>query len=102
MHVIMYTYCAKVGEEDAIIALHEDLQHSQNMPASGWHSWKLLRNEKAPREFLSIAQFANEDLAQEAIKALDRNAWYSRLLSLLEGGPTRTNYNYTIAWSLHS
>ncbi len=96
MYVIMYTYRAKVGEEDAIIALHEDLQHSQTMPASPCDSWKLLRNEKVPREFLSIAKFANEDLAQEAIKALDRNAWYSRLLSLLERRPTRKNYTITV------
>ncbi len=96
MYIIVYTYLAKVGEEDAIIALHEDLQHSQNMDASGWHSWKLLRNNKVPREFLTVAQFANEDLAQEAIKALDRNAWYSRLLSLLERRPTRKNYTIAV------
>ncbi len=96
MYIIVYIYHAKVGEEDAIIALHEDPQHSQNMDDSRYHSWKLLRNDKVPREFLSIAQFANEDLAQEARKALDRNAWYSRLLSLLERRPTRKNYTIAV------
>ncbi len=100
MYVIVSTYRAKVGEEDAIIALHEDLQHGQNMNAGCYHSWELLGNAKGPREFLSVAQFANEGSAQEAIKALDKDGWYNRLVSLVERRPKRKHY--TIAWRLHS
>ncbi len=44
MFVTMSTYKAKAGEEDAIIALHEDWQRHQQSRAKGYLSGELLRN----------------------------------------------------------
>jgi hypothetical protein len=98
MFVIVSTYRARSGEEDAIIALHEEWQRSQNLNARLYHSWELLRKVDAPREFISIAQFANEQLAQTATKALEKDVWYGRLVSLIEEGPTQIHC--TSAWRL--
>jgi hypothetical protein len=96
MFVIITTYRARAGEEDAIIALHEDWQRSQNLNTALYHSWELLRKIDTPREFISIAQFADEQQAQVATKALEKDAWYDRLVSLTEEGPVQTQY--TVIW----
>ena len=90
MFVIVSTYRAKVGEEDAIIALHEDWQRNQGFKAGVYLSWELLRQIEAPRDFIAIARFANEELAQAAETELEQDAWYCRLVSLIEEGPVRT------------
>ncbi len=90
MFAIVSTYRAKIGEEDAIIALHEDWQRNQGL--KGYLSWQLFRKSQAPRDFLAIAQFESEELARAATNDLKRDAWYDRLLSLTEGGTVHTDY----------
>ena len=92
MYVIVSTYRAKIGEEDAIIALHEDWQRNQGLKAKDYLSWQLFRNIQAPREFIAIAQFENEEAARAATNDLKRDAWYDRLVSLTEGGIIDTDY----------
>src|SRR5437660_3244755 len=50
MFVTVSTYKAKAGEEDAIIALHEDWQRHQQPHARSYLSGELLRNVEASRE----------------------------------------------------
>lgn len=90
MFVIVSTYRAKVGEEDAIIALHEDWRRSQCLLAKDYLSWELFRKVEAPREFISIAQYESSELAQVAENNLEQDAWFFRLVSLLEEEPTQT------------
>ena len=90
MFVIVSSYRAKAGEEDAIIALHEDWQQKQGLKAKVYLSWELLRNTEAPREFITIAHFESEELARAMENELDQDAWYSRLISLIEEGPAST------------
>lgn len=99
MFVIVSTYRARAGEEDAIIALHEEWQRCQNLNSVLYHSWALLRKIDEPREFISIAQFTNEQQAQAATKALEKDAWYDRLVSLTEMGSVQAQY--TTAWHWH-
>jgi hypothetical protein len=98
MFVVISTYRAKVGEEDAIIALHEDRQNDQSLKATVYLSWELLQRVDNPREFIDIAHFPNQQLAQAAASDLERDGWYDRLMSLTEGGQVRTDY--TSAWQL--
>ncbi len=98
MFVIVATYRAKPGEEDAIIALHEDKMHTQAVEANRYHSWQLLRKMNEPREFISIAQFADERMAQEAMQGLQKDEWYGRLVSFME--ENTSSIHYTVAWSL--
>ena len=86
LFVIVCTLRAKAGEEDAIIALHEDLQRKQSSKAKIYLSWELLRNTKSPREFITITYFESEELARALANDLNQDAWYSRLESLLEEG----------------
>ena len=90
MFVIVSTYRAKVGEDDAIIALHEDLQRSQDLKAKACLSWELLRKVDTPREFIAIAYFSSEELAKAAESHLEQDAWYGRVVSLIEEEPLYT------------
>ena len=98
MFVIVSSYRAKVGEEDAIIALHEDWQRSQGLKSESYISWELLRKIGSPREFIAIASFTSEEMAQTAENELERDAWYVRLVSLIEEGPVHTGC--TSEWML--
>jgi hypothetical protein len=98
MFVIVATYRAKVGEENAIIALHEDWQRIQGHKADDYHSWQLLRNNQESRDFIEIAQFESEEKARAATSELQRDAWYYRLVSLTEGGIVQTDW--TMEWRL--
>ncbi len=90
MYVIVSIYRAKEGEEDAIIALHEDWQRKQGTKAKVYLSWELLRNTEAPREFIAIAYFECEELARAMMDDLNQDAWYFRLMSLTEEGSAST------------
>jgi hypothetical protein len=92
MFVTMTAYRAKAGEEDAIIALHEDWQRNRSHKTEVYLSWELLRSVKAPCEFIAITHCQSKELAQAAITALEQDAWYCRLMSLIEGEPIYTDY----------
>jgi len=91
MFVVVSTYRAKDNEEDAVIALHEDWQRNQGIEARNDFSWELLRSVDMPREFISIAHFASKELAQATAELLKQDAWYGRLVSLLEEEPKWTD-----------
>jgi hypothetical protein len=90
LFVIVSTYRAKAGEEDAIIALHEDWQRKQGLKDRVYLSWELLRNINIPSEFIVITHFESEELARAMVDDLNQDAWYSRLVSMLEEGPANT------------
>ena len=92
MFVTVSIYWAKAGEEDAVIALHEDWQSNQQAKTQGYLSEELLRNIQAPREFVAIMRFENRALAQALANNPERNAWYRRLVSLVENVPALTEY----------
>ena len=98
MFIIVSTYRARVGEEDAIIALHEDWQRSHGREAKVYLSWELLRKVEAPREFIAIARYSSEEQAQGFAGELERDGWYDRLKSLIDKGPV--NIGCTSEWRL--
>jgi len=92
MFVTISIYRAKAGEEDAIIALHEDWQRNQQARKQGYLSGELLRNTQAPDKFVAIMRFENRAFAQALENDPERNAWYRRLVSLVESIPVLTEY----------
>src|SRR5258708_29253582 len=74
MYVIVSIYRAKAGEEDAIIALHEDWQSKQGTKAKVYLSWELLRNTEAHREFITISYFEREELPQRMMGELNQES----------------------------
>ena len=99
MFVTISTYRAKVGEEDAIIALHEDWQRNQRPRAMGYLSGELLRNVKAPREFIAIMRFESQESARALANDREQDAWYRRIVSLTENIPVLIEY--TSEWLCH-
>ena len=96
MFVTISIYRAKVGEEDAVIALHEAWQRNQQTRAQGYLSGELLRNIQSPREFVTIRRFENRVFAQSLANDPEQNAWYRRLVSLVEMIAPLTEY--TCEW----
>jgi heme-degrading monooxygenase HmoA len=91
-------YRAKVSEEDAIIALHEDWQRHQQSRARGYLSGELLRNVNDSSEFVAIMRFESRESAQALASDLEQKAWYQRLVSLTERLPILTEH--TREWPL--
>jgi hypothetical protein len=61
MFVVISTYRAKAGEEDAIIAQPADWQRNQGVTATDYALWELLQKAEDPREFIDIAHFAGKE-----------------------------------------
>ena len=98
MFVIVSCYRAKVGEEDAIIALHEEWERNQSHRLNDNLSWELLIKDEAPRDFIAILHLPSQDQAQVVANSLNQDAWYSRLVSLIEEDPI--SINCTTIWQI--
>ena len=96
MFVTVSTYRAKAGEEDAIIALHEDWQRNMQPRARGYLSGELLRKVEDLREFIAIMRFESQESARALTKDPEHDAWYRRVVSLAENTPTLAEY--TCEW----
>jgi|SRR5437588_9655198 antibiotic biosynthesis monooxygenase (ABM) superfamily enzyme len=92
MFVTISKFRSKVGEEDAIIALHESWQCVLQPIARGYISGELLRNFKDASEFIAIRRFVNQDSARDLANNPEEDAWYRRVVSLTESTPTLTEY----------
>ncbi len=92
MIVIVSTYRAKVGEEDAIIALHEDWQRTQQPRVMGYLSGELLRNVKDAREFIAIMRFESQEYAHTLANDPEQDERYRRVVSLTDNLSTPTEY----------
>ena len=51
MFVTVRIYHARLGEEDAVIALHESRESSQRLAAAGYVAGELLQDTCNPRAF---------------------------------------------------
>lgn len=92
MFVTVSTYRAKAGEEDAIIALHEDWQRHVQPRATGYLSGELLRKAEDSREFIAIMRFESQEPARTLANDPEHDAWYRRVVSLTESVPLLTEY----------
>src|SRR6266566_8496311 len=92
MFVIVSTYLARAGEEDAIVALHEGWQYTLQPKATGYISGELLRNAANVREFLAIMRFERKEFFQELADTPEQRVWTQRLESLVEIAPVHRVY----------
>ncbi len=92
MFVTISVYRARTGEEDAIIALHEDWQCNRQPRARGYLSGELLRNVEDASEFIAIMRFENQESACALANDREQDAWYRRVVSLTENVPVLTGY----------
>ena len=98
MFVTMMTYRARAGEEDAIVALHEDWQRRRCACLHGYVSGELLNDLRDPQGFVDIARYENEDAARASGADPEQTAWYARLASLAETEPVTAQYH--TAWQV--
>ena len=87
MFVTIYTYQARAGEEDAIVALHESWQRTLQPKAAGYISGELLRNVSNAREFIAIMRFERQEFFQELADTPEQQVWTQRLENLVESAP---------------
>ena len=93
MFVVVCTYRARKGEEDAIIALHEDWQRTLRSRAKGYLSGELLHSARDPQTFTAIARYEDEASARAVTTDAEYVAWQRRLLSLTDTEPTCAAYH---------
>lgn len=94
--VVVLSFRAKAGEEDAVVALHEDWQRRLLLKTSGYLWGELLSEPSDPRRFVSLARYESEAACRAAAQDPEHGAWYERLLSLLDGAPSGAEF--TSAW----
>ena len=87
MHVTVLTYRARSGEEDAVVALHEDWQRTRRNSTSGFLSGELLHAHADSRTFIEVTHFETAEAARALATDPEQDAWYRRLASLCEAEP---------------
>jgi quinol monooxygenase YgiN len=88
MFIVVCTYRARAGEEDAVVALHEDWQRTLRSRAAGYLSGELLHSVQDSHVFIAVARYENEASARAVIADPEYVAWQRRLASLTEVGLT--------------
>jgi antibiotic biosynthesis monooxygenase (ABM) superfamily enzyme len=94
--VTVFTYRARPGEEDAVVALHEDWQRTRRAKAAGFLTGELLKDHGDTRSFIDVARFESEEAARAVAADRAQDAWYRRLTSLCESEPIFTDC--LVAW----
>jgi antibiotic biosynthesis monooxygenase (ABM) superfamily enzyme len=98
LFVTVFTYRAKAGRENSIVALHEEWRRDRLSRALGYLSGELLRSMKDPRDFVDIARFESEEALRAVAADPEQDVWYRRLASLTEAEPVFTDCRR--AWQL--
>ena len=98
MFVTMFSYQAKAGQEEAIIALHDEWERDRLPRTKGYVSGELLRDIRDSRRFISIARFESAEAAGATSSTPEQDAWYRRLVNLTEQEPVFTDCD--IEWRI--
>lgn len=75
---------ARPGEDDAIVALHEDWARRRSGDV-GLLSSEILVDPADPRAFVAISHFVDQAAAERSLSDPEHNAWRRRLASLSDG-----------------
>ena len=98
MFVTVYSYRAKAGQDQAIIALYDEWERDRVPKTKGFVSGELLRDLRDSRSFISIARFESAEAARAVADAPEQDAWYRRLVNLTEQEPVFTDCD--LEWRL--
>ena len=91
MFVTVFTFRAKAGRENAVIA-HLERWNKELRPASpGYVSGSLLRDVRDPRNFITYANFTDQAASQSVANRPEQDAWYRQLVTLCESEPVFTD-----------
>jgi quinol monooxygenase YgiN len=96
MFVNVFTYRAKPGHEDDVVALLAEWDRDRRPKVEGFVSAEVYRDIRDARSFINIARFENEQAASAVANNPDQDAWYRRLVALCEAEPVFTDCH--LAW----
>ncbi|HEX6799042.1 MAG TPA: antibiotic biosynthesis monooxygenase [Ktedonobacterales bacterium] len=91
MFVTVYTFHARQGGEDAVIALFDEWQRERRQAARGFVSGELLRDARDPANFIALASFESEHALRALAETPEQDAWYRKLVALTEHEPIFTD-----------
>lgn len=88
MFVSVLTYRIRPGDEDAIVALHEDWHRRRQAHPPGFLSGELLHSLIDPQTFIQVIRFEDQAAAEAASRLPEWSSWERRIrsLSVLEPG----------------
>jgi antibiotic biosynthesis monooxygenase (ABM) superfamily enzyme len=95
--VTVSSFRVRPGEEDAVVALHEDWMRTLRHQVPGFVSGELLSDRATPLTFLRITRFADENAARTAERNREHAAWARRLASLTS--ERLESVSYDVAWA---
>ena len=98
MFVTVFSYRAKSGQEQAVIALYDEWERDLLPRMKGFVSGELLRDLRDARSFISVARFESAEAANAVADAPAQDAWYRRLVALTEQEPVFTDCD--IEWRI--
>lgn len=88
VYVTLTTGRARPGEDDAIVALHEDWALRRAGDA-GLLSSEILVDPNDRHAFVAISHFADQEAAERSLSDPEHTAWRRRLASLTEAHLTQ-------------
>lgn len=91
MFVTVYTFQARPGAEDAVVALFDEWQRDRRAFAKDFVSAELLRDARDPGHFISLASFESEHALRALAETAQQDAWYRKLIALTEREPVFTD-----------
>lgn len=91
MFVTVFSFHAKPGNEDAVVALFDEWQRDRMPAAKGFVNSELLRDARDQRNFISVARFESEAALRAVAANPDQDAWYRKLVGLSECEPVFTD-----------
>ena len=96
MFVNVFTYRAKPGQEEAVIAHLDNWERERHPKARGFVGGEVYRDIKDRRHFINVARFESAEAARAVADDPEQDAWYRRLVELCEAEPVFTDCD--LAW----
>jgi antibiotic biosynthesis monooxygenase (ABM) superfamily enzyme len=95
--VMVISYRARAGEQDAIVALHENWRLMVGTDLPGCLGGELVCSKNDPLAFATIARFTDEAAAHALAFNPAHRSWFHRAASMCEVAPVI--FSGTTAWS---
>ena len=96
MFVMVSRFHVRPGEEDAFLALHEDVERRRQSRIEGLISRELLADLEDESTFVALARYTSREAAESHFRDPDYGDWYQRLVSLSNEAPDVALYR--MAW----
>ncbi len=87
MFVLLLTYRARPGREEAVVALHEEWERCLRSEVKGYLYGDLLRHPQDPQGFIEVRRFRSDAMLGMDEADIEQEQWHRRLVELIEEEP---------------